>query len=105
MAKMTTPRTTPPGNQPISYTCGKLAIASDALADTQVNNHSPPEAGKYLRHLLDEQEGAKKPTDEDLRRFDQERRDKRVPNDEWISKSAPNSQMKDQRTPRLSGCC
>ena len=38
---------------------------------------------------------------EEIRRFDQQRKDKRVPNDEWVSKTDPDSRiakMKDGRT-------
>ena len=41
------------------------------------------------------------PTDEEIRRYDKKRKNKRVPNDEWVSKSDPESritQMKDGRT-------
>ena len=41
------------------------------------------------------------PTDEELRRFDRTRKDKRVSNEEWVSKTDPDSRiakMKDGRT-------
>jgi hypothetical protein len=55
----------------------------------------------YLRRLLQETEGVENPTDEDLRCFDQKRKDKRVSNEEWISPTDPDSRiakMKDGRT-------
>ena len=56
---------------------------------------------EYLRRLLQEQEGVENPTDEELRRFDQQRKDKRVSNEEWMSPTDPDSRiakMKDGRT-------
>ena len=56
---------------------------------------------EYLRRLLEEQEGVENPTDEELRRFDQKRKDKRVSNEEWMSKTDADSRiakMKDGRT-------
>ena len=58
----------------------------------------------YLRRLMQEQgliEPGQEPTDEELRRFDQQRKDKRVSNDEWQSKTDPDSRialMKDKST-------
>ncbi len=55
----------------------------------------------YLRRLLQEQEGAENPTDEELRRFDRRRKDKRVSNEEWMSPTDHDSRiakMKDGRT-------
>jgi hypothetical protein len=55
----------------------------------------------YLRRLMQEQEGVENPSDEDLRRFDRQRKDKRVSNEEWMSKTDPASRiakMKDGRT-------
>ena len=60
--------------------------------------------GAFVTRLMRE-EGAlaadHEPTDEAIRRFDKKRKNKRVPNDEWVSPSDPESritQMKDGRT-------
>jgi transposase len=58
----------------------------------------------YLQRLMQEQgllDKDQKPTDEELRRFDQQRKDKKVSNEEWQSKTDPDSRiakMKDSRT-------
>ena len=54
----------------------------------------------YLKRLAQEQ-GIKDPTDEELRRFDQKRKDKSCSNQDWQSKTDPESRiakMKDGRT-------
>jgi hypothetical protein len=55
---------------------------------------------EYLRRLAAEA-GIENPTEEDLRRFDKQRTDKKVSNDDWQSPSDPDSRiarMKDGRT-------
>src|SRR5580704_223221 len=55
----------------------------------------------YLRRLLKEEQGIENPTDEELRRFDRQRKNKRVSNAEWMSSTDPQSRiarMKDGRT-------
>ena len=57
---------------------------------------------EYLRRLAQEQ-GLKDPTEEDLRRFDQKRKDKSCSNQDWQSTTDPESKiakMKDGRAPR-----
>jgi len=56
---------------------------------------------EYLTRLVQEEEGIEEPTDEDLRRFDKKRKDKKVSNKEWESKTDRDSRvmkMKDGRT-------
>ena len=56
---------------------------------------------EYLRRLLQGAAGVENPTDEELRRFDRQRKDKRVSNEEWMSSTDPASRiakMKDGRT-------
>jgi transposase len=56
---------------------------------------------EYLRRLLKEEQGVENPTDEELRRFDRQRKNKRVSNEEWMSPTDPDSRiarMKDGRT-------
>ena len=56
---------------------------------------------EYLRKLYEEETGIKDPDDEELRRFDKQRKsDKKVSNDDWESKTDPDSRigkMKDNR--------
>ena len=55
----------------------------------------------YLRRLLHEREGVENHTDAELRRFDRQRKDKRVSNTEWMSPTDEDSRigkMKDGRT-------
>jgi transposase len=56
---------------------------------------------EYLRKLYEEETGDSDPDDEELRRFDKGRKDKKVSNEEWVSKTDPDSRigkMKDGRT-------
>lgn len=56
---------------------------------------------EYLLRLLREEEGLENPTDDDARRYDRKRKDKKVSNKEWESKTDPESRvakMKDGRT-------
>ena len=56
---------------------------------------------EYLRKLIAEEEGNDNPTDDELRRFDRNRKNKRVSNAEWQSPTDPESRiikMKDGRT-------
>jgi transposase len=56
---------------------------------------------EYLKRLIREEEGNNDPTDDELRRFDKSRKGKRVSNEEWESKTDPESRvtrMKDGRT-------
>jgi transposase len=58
----------------------------------------------YVTRLMREEgaiEPEHEPTDEEVRRFDQQRKNKKVSNDEWVSQSDPESritQLKDGRT-------
>jgi transposase len=58
----------------------------------------------YVARLMKEEgviEKDHKPTDEEIRRFDKQRKNKKVSNEDWVSKSDPESQitqMKDGRT-------
>ncbi len=48
---------------------------------------------EYLRRLMKEREGVEDPTDEDLRRFDRTRKNKRVSDAEWVSKTDSDSRI------------
>ena len=55
---------------------------------------------EFVRGLAEEA-GIEDPTDDDLRRYDRKRRDKKVPNEEWMSPTDPDARiakMKDGRT-------
>jgi hypothetical protein len=59
---------------------------------------------EYVTRLMQEEglvEAEARPTDEELRRYDKQRRGKKVSNEEWVSQTDPESciaQMKDGRT-------
>ena len=77
------------------------ALEADAAMKSIVRRDTGEDWKEYLRRLLQEQEGIENPTDEQLRRFDKQRKDKRVSNEEWMSESDPDSRiakMKDGRT-------
>jgi hypothetical protein len=76
-------------------------LEADAAMKSIVRRDTGEDWKAYLRRLMQEQEGVENPSDEDLRRFDRQRKDKRVSNEEWMSKTDPESRiakMKDGRT-------
>lgn len=76
-------------------------LEANAAMKAIVRRDTGEDWNAYLRRLLQEQEGVENPTDEELRRFDKKRKDKRVPNEEWMSPSDPESRiakLKDGRT-------
>lgn len=76
-------------------------LEANAAMKTIVRRDTGEDWNDYLRRLLKEQEGVENPTDEELRRFDRQRKDKRVSNEEWVSPTDPDSRiakMKDGRT-------
>ncbi len=76
-------------------------LEADAAMKSIVRRDTGEDWKAYLRRLMQEQEGVENPSDEDLRRFDRQRKDKRVSNEEWMSKTDPASRiakMKDGRT-------
>ncbi len=76
-------------------------LEADAALKSIVRRDTGEDWKEYLRRLLKEQQGVENPTDEELRRFDKQRKDKRVSNEEWMSKTDPDSRitkMKDSRT-------
>jgi len=76
-------------------------LEADAAMKSIVRRDTGEDWKEYLRRLLQEQQGVENPTDEELRRFDKQRKDKRVSNEEWMSKTDPDSRitkMKDSRT-------
>ncbi len=76
-------------------------LEANAAMKTIVRRDTGEDWNDYLRRLLQEQEGVENPTDEELRRFDRQRKDKRVSNEEWMSPTDQDSRigkMKDGRT-------
>jgi hypothetical protein len=76
-------------------------LEANAAMKSIVRRDTGEDWNEYLRRLLKEQQGIENPTDEELRRFDRQRKDKRVPNDEWVSSTDPQSRIaktKDGRT-------
>jgi transposase len=76
-------------------------LEANAAMKTIVRRDTGEDWNDYLRRLLQEQEGVENPTAEELRRFDRQRKDKRVSNEEWTSPTDPDSRitkMKDGRT-------
>ena len=76
-------------------------LEADAAMKSIVRRDSGEDWKEYLRRLLKEEQGIEDPTDEELRRFDKQRKDKRVSNEEWMSETDPDARitkMKDGRT-------
>jgi transposase len=75
-------------------------LEANAALKTMVRRDNGDDWKEYLRQLATEA-GLDNPTDEDLRRFDRQRKDKKVSNQEWTSPSDPDSRiakMKDGTT-------
>jgi transposase len=76
-------------------------LEANAAMKSIVRHDTGEDWKEYLRRLMQEQEGIGDPTDEEIRRFDQQRTNKRVSNEEWVSSTDPSSRigkMKDGRT-------
>src|SRR5271168_2784022 len=75
-------------------------LEADAAMKSIVRRATGEDWKTYLRGLATEA-GLENPTDEELRRFDKNRKDKKVSNDEWLSPNDPESRiarMKDGTT-------
>ena len=76
-------------------------LEANAAMKTIVRRDTGEDWNEYVRRLYEEQGGVENPTDEELRRFDRQRKDKWVSNEEWMSPTDPDSRiakMKDGRT-------
>jgi transposase len=76
-------------------------LEANAAMKSIVRRDTGEDWNEYLRRLLKEEQGIENPTDEELRRFDRQRKNKRVSNEEWMSPSDPDSRiakMKDGTT-------
>jgi transposase len=67
-------------------------LEANAAMKSIVRRDTGEDWNDYLRRLLQEQ-GVENPRDEELRRFDRTRKDKRVSNEEWVSKTDPDSRI------------
>jgi hypothetical protein len=75
-------------------------LEANAAMKSIVRRDTGEDWKEYVRRLMQEQ-GIENPTDEEIRRFDRQRKDKRVSNEEWVSKTDAGSRiavMKDGRT-------
>jgi len=75
-------------------------LEADAAMKSIVRRETGEDWKTYLRGLAAEA-GLENPTDEELRRFDKNREDKKVSNDDWVSPNDPESRiarMKDGTT-------
>ena len=68
-------------------------LEANAAMKSIVRRDTGEDWNDYLRRLLKEQHGVEDPTDDELRRFDRTRKDKRVSNEEWVSKTDPDSRI------------
>ena len=68
-------------------------LEANAAMKSIVRRDTGEDWNDYLRRLMQEREGVENPTDEELRRFDRTRKDKRVSNEEWGSKTDPESRI------------
>jgi transposase len=79
-------------------------LEANAAMKSIVRRDTGQDWNEYLTELMREAgeiEEGEEPTAEELRRFDKQRKNKRVPNDEWESETDPDSRitrMKDGRT-------
>jgi transposase len=75
-------------------------LEANAAMKSIVRKDTAEDWKQYLRRLA-QAEGIEEPTEEDLRRLDRGRKDKKVSNDQWQSRTDPDSRiarMKDGRT-------
>ena len=75
-------------------------IEAEAAMKSIVHRDNGDDWKEYVKKLAAE-EGIENPTDEELRRFDQKRKGKKVSNDEWFNPHDPDAKiarMKDGRT-------
>lgn len=76
-------------------------LEANAAMKSIVRKDSGENYREYLRRLFEEQEGRADPTPEELQRFDRKRRGKKCSNQDWRSRTDPESEiakMKDGRT-------
>lgn len=83
-----------------SVAVDSTTLEANAAMKSIVRKETGEDWKEYLTRLAQE-EGIEEPSEEDLRRFDRKRKDKKVSNQEWESKTDPDSRitkMKDGRT-------
>jgi hypothetical protein len=75
-------------------------LEANAAMKSIVRRDTGDDYETYVKQLM-EKEGLEEPTSEEVRRFDKQRQDKKVSNDEWVSESDPEARitkMKDGTT-------
>lgn len=76
-------------------------LEANASMKSIVRRDSGDDWREYVRKLYAEETGIEDPDDEELRRFDKRRKNKKVSNEEWVSKTDADARigkMKDGRT-------
>jgi transposase len=76
-------------------------LEANAAMKSIVRRDTGDDWQEYLRGLMKDELGVEDPSDEELRRFDKNRKNKKVSNDDWESETDPDSRiakMKDGRT-------
>lgn len=76
-------------------------LEANAAMKSIVRRDTGDDWREYIRKLYEEETGISDPDDEELRRFDKQRKNKKVSNEEWGSPSDPDARigkMKDGRT-------
>ena len=76
-------------------------LEANASMKSIVRRDSGDDWREYVRKLYEAETGVSDPDDEELRRFDKGRKDKKVSNENWVSKTDPDARvgkMKDGRT-------
>jgi len=76
-------------------------LEANAAMKSIVRRDNGDDWREYLRKLYEEETGESNPSDDELRRFDKKRKNKKVSNEEWVSKTdsdAKIGKMKDGRT-------
>ena len=76
-------------------------LEANAAMKSIVRHDTGDDWREYIRKLYEAETGDNDPTDDELRRFDKNRKNKKVSNEEWTSQSDPDARigkMKDGRT-------
>ena len=82
----------------------RTLLEANAAMKSIVRRDTGEDWKQFVTRLMHEESAIEKddePTDEEVRRFDQKRKNKKVSNDEWVSPNDPESriaQLKDGRT-------
>lgn len=78
-------------------------LEANASMKSIVRRDSGDDWREYVRKLYEAETGVSDPDDEELRRFDKGRKDKKVSNENWVSKTDPDgAHRQDERWPHAS---